>query len=175
MSQHRRIIELTATRGGGVVGPSSGSTVVEESNIMLMQPQIPTPPAVVDSEEILQAKSTNQISTNEQTAIYLAAGAAAGIMEHCVMFPIDSVKVSFLNVEENSLRSGFRPPTSSRLDVEFYIILFDDSILLSSVWSRSSCSTKLCVILDGRVFYKFGLFWLLGGGGLSCKHGSWCW
>ena len=43
-------------------------------------------------EETLLAKST-PISQNEQTAIYLAAGAAAGIMEHCVMFPIDSVKV----------------------------------------------------------------------------------
>ena len=28
--------------------------------------------------------------------IHMTAGAVAGIMEHCVMFPIDSVKVSFL-------------------------------------------------------------------------------
>jgi len=105
MSQHRRIIELTATRGG-VVGGGTPSPV-EDSNIMLIQPpaslQIPTvhpttsPNAHpttstgVVEEETLLAKST-PISTNEQTAIYLAAGAAAGIAEHCVMFPIDSVK-----------------------------------------------------------------------------------
>lgn len=28
-------------------------------------------------------------------AIHMTAGAVAGIMEHCVMFPVDSVKVSF--------------------------------------------------------------------------------
>lgn len=29
------------------------------------------------------------------TQVHLLAGAAAGIMEHCVMYPIDSVKVRF--------------------------------------------------------------------------------
>lgn len=28
-------------------------------------------------------------------AVHMVAGAAAGIMEHCVMYPIDSVKVIF--------------------------------------------------------------------------------
>lgn len=28
--------------------------------------------------------------------VHMTAGAVAGIMEHCVMFPIDSVKVSLL-------------------------------------------------------------------------------
>ena len=119
MSQHRRIIELTATRNG-VVAPQNttqssvttqtttaqGSSLCPVDDTMLMQPpaslQIPsvqsTPPiahpTTSTEDEIHMAKST-QISTNEQTAIYLAAGAAAGIMEHCVMFPIDSVKVSY--------------------------------------------------------------------------------
>ena len=31
---------------------------------------------------------------DSQLGMYLMAGAAAGIMEHCVMYPIDSVKVS---------------------------------------------------------------------------------
>jgi len=103
MSQHRHIIELAASRGG-VIGGANQNPVVEDQNIMLIQPpaslQIPTmhpttspnPTNSGDEETILQAKSTTPISTNEQTAIYLAAGAAAGIMEHCVMFPIDSVK-----------------------------------------------------------------------------------
>ena len=107
MSQHRHIIELAASRGG-VIGGANQNPVVEDQNIMLIQPpaslQIPTmhptttpnPTNSGDEETIVLAKSTTPISTNEQTAIYLAAGAAAGIMEHCVMFPIDSVKVSVL-------------------------------------------------------------------------------
>ena len=33
---------------------------------------------------------------NTSTAIHLSAGAIAGIMEHCVVYPIDSVKVCSL-------------------------------------------------------------------------------
>lgn len=33
---------------------------------------------------------------NSSTSIHLSAGAIAGIMEHCIVYPIDSVKVSDL-------------------------------------------------------------------------------
>ena len=31
--------------------------------------------------------------TEHNTLVYIMAGAAAGIMEHCVMYPVDSIKV----------------------------------------------------------------------------------
>lgn len=36
-------------------------------------------------------------------SIHLAAGSAAGLMEHCIMYPIDSVKVRFLILHFNNL------------------------------------------------------------------------
>lgn len=30
-----------------------------------------------------------------QASVFIMAGAAAGIMEHCVMYPVDSVKVVY--------------------------------------------------------------------------------
>jgi len=48
------------------------------------------PPSTNTDDEISHTPAP--LLASEQTAIYLAAGAAAGIMEHCVMFPIDSVK-----------------------------------------------------------------------------------
>lgn len=32
------------------------------------------------------------------TATNMIAGAAAGVLEHCVMYPMDSIKVSVLNI-----------------------------------------------------------------------------
>ena len=42
------------------------------------------------------AESTEECTMNEesQVRIHIMAGGAAGIMEHCVMYPVDSVKVS---------------------------------------------------------------------------------
>ena len=30
-----------------------------------------------------------------QASVYIMAGATAGIMEHCIMYPVDSVKVVY--------------------------------------------------------------------------------
>lgn len=32
----------------------------------------------------------------QNPAIHMTAGAIAGVMEHCIMYPLDSVKVSML-------------------------------------------------------------------------------
>lgn len=34
--------------------------------------------------------------------VHMIAGALAGVMEHCVMFPIDSVKVSTHKINSNN-------------------------------------------------------------------------
>lgn len=40
--------------------------------------------------------STANTTQTVKLETYIMAGAAAGIMEHCVMYPVDCVKVSFL-------------------------------------------------------------------------------
>lgn len=56
----------------------------------------PTPPPPVEAsgmEEIdYESLPTEKLST------HLCAGAAAGMMEHCAMYPVDCVKVSSLSV-----------------------------------------------------------------------------
>ena len=53
------------------------------------------------SSEILPTISTEQMvtstasATDQNTSVYIMAGAAAGIMEHCLMYPVDSIKVIF--------------------------------------------------------------------------------
>lgn len=50
----------------------------------------------VDQSAIEKLTETAKMldESSKQAHIYIMAGAAAGIMEHCVMYPVDSVKVS---------------------------------------------------------------------------------
>lgn len=50
-------------------------------------------------QKITEDKSTlNTLAGVEenQASVFIMAGAAAGIMEHCIMYPVDSVKVVYL-------------------------------------------------------------------------------
>lgn len=39
-----------------------------------------------------EAPASIDVKTEHNTSVYIMAGAAAGIMEHCVMYPVDSIK-----------------------------------------------------------------------------------
>lgn len=47
---------------------------------------------VVDSESEMEELDYESLPT-EKLSIHLCAGAAAGMMEHCAMYPVDCVKV----------------------------------------------------------------------------------
>ena len=50
-------------------------------------------------QKIPEDKSTLNSSAGieeNQASVFIMAGAAAGIMEHCIMYPVDSVKVIYL-------------------------------------------------------------------------------
>ena len=51
----------------------------------------PCPPTLVEPDELDRHSTTSA----DDVRVHLMAGAAAGIMEHCVMYPVDSVKVRF--------------------------------------------------------------------------------
>lgn len=61
--------------------PSSMSLV---TNVMTENPE---------SEPFIRVNTTEH-----HTSSYFIAGAAAGIMEHCVMYPVDSIKVVTLHL-----------------------------------------------------------------------------
>ena len=42
---------------------------------------------------IAKESVTTATATDHNTSVYIMAGAAAGIMEHCLMYPVDSIKV----------------------------------------------------------------------------------
>lgn len=51
------------------------------------------------SSEVVPNVSTESVgtstATDHNTSVYIMAGAAAGIMEHCLMYPVDSIKVNY--------------------------------------------------------------------------------
>lgn len=54
-------------------------------------------------EEDPYADPYESLPTDSTMGTHMVAGAAAGVMEHCVMYPIDCVKVTYLclNTDEN--------------------------------------------------------------------------
>lgn len=85
---HRRIIELSTTRTTVTV-----PACVEETKIISQMTQGNIPVHVGTQLHLEELKPKISPMTNEQqTHVYLLAGSAAGIMEHCLMYPVDSVK-----------------------------------------------------------------------------------
>lgn len=103
------------TTGGdpGVAGASAGAEVrwlggrfwgVSESIVGSLTPRISSEAEVQTVDLICGAQDaeTEDCGTDEyeglpqgaSTSTHMLAGAVAGIMEHCLMFPIDCVKVS---------------------------------------------------------------------------------
>jgi len=79
MSQHKRI--------------DISHVPYEDLKINVNQQIQATPPQV--QQQILPEIPQKNISTmaeDSQTKIFIMAGAAAGIMEHCIMYPVDSIK-----------------------------------------------------------------------------------
>ena len=65
----------------------------------LPPPSLPVPPCGGQpSNSIQQSKSVEEIDyeslPTENLSTHLCAGAAAGMMEHCFMYPVDCVKVT---------------------------------------------------------------------------------
>lgn len=54
------------------------------------------------SSEIIPSITTESATTaavtDHNTSVYIMAGAAAGIMEHCLMYPVDSIKVVIISL-----------------------------------------------------------------------------
>lgn len=77
---------------------------------------------VLDSDEY-ESLPTNNVKT------HMLAGAAAGVMEHCVMYPLDSVKVIY--VIYHRAKFGQNPYlihcTLLIIYIDFYEFIFLDS------------------------------------------------
>lgn len=102
----------TASNDPGVAGASAGAEVrwlggrfwgVSESIVGSLAPRIAGETELQTVDFIRTAQDT-QIEESEpdyeglpqgaSTSTHMVAGAVAGIMEHCLMFPIDCVKVA---------------------------------------------------------------------------------
>jgi len=57
----------------------------------------PPPPTLVD-----EGIDRNNTTSMNDVRVHLMAGAAAGIMEHCVMYPVDSVKTRMQSLRPDS-------------------------------------------------------------------------
>lgn len=61
-------------------------------------------------QKIPEDKSTLNSSAGieeNQASVFIMAGAAAGIMEHCIMYPVDSVKVIYLLIASQQMQITF--------------------------------------------------------------------
>lgn len=61
-------------------------------------------------QKIPEDKSTLNSSAGieeNQASVFIMAGAAAGIMEHCIMYPVDSVKVIYLLIVSQQMQITF--------------------------------------------------------------------
>jgi len=72
---------------------SQQPVIINTSNIqqypMNFTPNLPTEKMTSDLPQAIE------LPKEHNTSVYIMAGAAAGIMEHCVMYPVDSIKVKF--------------------------------------------------------------------------------
>lgn len=110
----RRMTAETTGSDAGVAGASAGAEVrwfggrfwgVSESIVSSLTPRIGGE-SHVQSVDVVCAAQDAQIEDSEpdyeglpqgaSTSTHMLAGAVAGIMEHCLMFPIDCVKVARL-------------------------------------------------------------------------------
>ena len=77
------------------------STVQLHSLESLPPKSLPLPPCVGQSSNSSQQRSMEEIDyeslPTENLSTHLCAGAAAGMMEHCFMYPVDCVKVISYN------------------------------------------------------------------------------
>lgn len=66
-----------------------------ETTVQLHQEQsfLPPPHLQVESEEAGMEEVDYESLPTEKLSTHLCAGAAAGMMEHCFMYPVDCVKV----------------------------------------------------------------------------------
>ena len=63
-----------------------------ETTVQLQQESLYPPPVETPGMEEIDYESL----PTEKLSTHLCAGAAAGMMEHCAMYPVDCVKVSVL-------------------------------------------------------------------------------
>ena len=61
------------------------------------------------SENLSTSSEVLPTLNNHNTSVYIMAGAAAGIMEHCLMYPVDSIKVYvlYVNIYPFEIHPGF--------------------------------------------------------------------
>lgn len=109
--RRRRMTAETTGNDSGVAGASAGAEVrwlggrllgVSESIVGSLTPRIGGETEVQTVDFILSAQDQTDDSEADyeslpqgaSTSTHMLAGAVAGIMEHCLMFPIDCVKVT---------------------------------------------------------------------------------
>ena len=101
----------------------------------------------------------------EKATVHLAAGALAGVMEHCVMYPVDCVKVRWdsilwwllylaKNINDFQSRFGSRQ----------ILLVFADHMV--ELFFARLATFKDCVKLDHRYYVVFGF--VLGSPFFSC-------
>lgn len=111
----------TAGNDPGVAGASAGAEVrwlggrfwgVSESIVGSLTPRIGGESELQTVDFICSAHDAQAVDTEPDyeglpqgasTRTHMLAGAVAGIMEHCLMFPIDCVKVAYLRVWASGL------------------------------------------------------------------------
>lgn len=110
--RRRRMTTETSGNDSGVAGASAGAEVrwfggrfwgVSESIVGSLTPRIGGE-TEIQSVECIRIAQDGQANDTEpdyeglpqgaSTCTHMLAGAVAGIMEHCLMFPIDCVKVA---------------------------------------------------------------------------------
>lgn len=92
MSQHHQLENLSV----GNLNPQSTQVLINKSHLQQQPPLVSSMNFVskVPTEMVAEPPSgpENVSQSSHNTSVYVMAGAAAGIMEHCVMYPVDSIK-----------------------------------------------------------------------------------
>lgn len=115
--RRRRMTAETAGNDPGVAGASAGAEVrwlggrfwgVSESIVGSLTPRIGGESELQTVDFICSAHDAQAedsepdyegLPQGASTRTHMLAGAVAGIMEHCLMFPIDCVKVAYLSLD----------------------------------------------------------------------------